>query len=196
MDHQTTVTSLATQTIPKASSGSSLGKWIFALAEERTHRLIFALPWKRVMALGLLSAAVGAVLLHPAFVDAVHPYLRYFAGGTLIALGLLFAATAASSEGQLTIDGLGRVVRFRLQTPWQHVSWIKPFDEFERVQFYQVVDQNGLHNHWQIELLMKDGSAIRLGYGLLGSIRRSSADALIEKVSALTGLPIRQLEKR
>lgn len=157
---------------------------------------MFSLPWKRVVALGLLSAAIGAVILHPVFMDAMHPYLRYLAAGTMIVVGFLLAGTAVASDGVLTIDGLGRVVRFRLQTPWRHVSWIKPFEEFEHVQFYQVLDRNGLHNHWQIELLMKNGSAIRLGYGLLGAIRRSAADALVRKVSALTGLPIRQLAKR
>lgn len=190
------MTSLATHTIHKTSSTSALGSWMFALAEEKPQRLVFSLPWTRVMAVGLLSAAVGAVLLHPVFMDAVHPYLRYFAAGTMIVAGLLLAGTAAASEGELTIDGLGRVVRYRLQTPWRHVSWIKPFDEFEQVQFNQVVDRNGLHNHWRIELLAKDGSTIRLGYGLLGAIRRSSADALVEKVASLTGLPVQQLEKR
>ncbi len=190
------MTSLATQTIPNASSQSSQGNWVFALAGESPHRLVFSLPWKRVAALGLLSAALGAVILHPVFMDAMHPYLRYFGAATMIVLGLVFAGAAVASDGELTIDGLGRVVRFRLQTPWRHVSWIKPFDEFEHVQFYQVVDRSGFHNHWQIQLLMKDGSVIRLGYGLLGAIRRSAADHLTSRMAELMGLPIRHLPKR
>ncbi len=190
------VTSLATQTTPKQSSRSSQGNWVLALAEESAHRLVFSLPWKRIAALGLLSAALGAIILHPVFVDAMHPYLRYCGAATMIILGLVFAGSAVASDGELTIDGLGRVVRFRLQTPWRHVSWIKPFDEFEHVQYHQVVDRSGLHNHWQIELLMKEGSTIRLGYGLLGAIRWSAADHLIKRLADLMDLPIRQLPAR
>ncbi len=190
------MTSLTTHNIPKVSSGSALGNWMFALVEERPHRLVFSLPWKRVLALGLLSAAAGAVMLHPVFMDAMNPHLRYFVAGTILVAGLLLAGTAVASDGELTIDGLGRVVRFRLQTPWRHVSWIKPFEEFTQVQFYQVVDRNGLHNHWRIELLMKDGMAIRLGYGLLGAIRRSAADGLTTRVADLMSLPVQHMAKR
>ncbi len=190
------MTSLATPTIPNVSSGSSLGNWMFALAEEKTYRLVFSPPLKRVVGLGLLLAAFGAAILHPMFADGIHPYLRYLGAATSIVLGLLLAGTAMASDGELTIDGLGRVVRFRLQTPWRHVSWIKPFDEFEQVQFYQVVDRSGIHNHWQIQLLMKDGSAIRLGYGLVGTIRRSAADHLVKRVAELMSLPIRHLPTR
>lgn len=169
---------------------------MFALEAEKPHRLVFSLPWKRVVALGLVSAALGALVLHPLLEDSIHPYLRYVLAASMIVLGLVFAAAAVASDGQLTIDGLGRVVRFHLQTPWRQVSWVKPFDEFSQVQFYQVVDRHGLHNHWQVELLMKNGSVVRIGYGLLGAIRRSAADDLVKKVSALTGLPVQQLEKR
>lgn len=172
-----------------------MDKWVFSLVEERPHRLVFAFPWKRVFVVASIFWAIGAAGLHPFFEDKLHQFFRWFvSGGALVFAGYL-TVISLGSKGELILDAISRVARLRWESPWHQVSWTKPFQEIRHVQFRQIVDQHGLHNHWRIELLLKDGQAIRLGYGLLGAIRRSAAESLVKKVSTLADVPIHQLGK-
>ncbi len=169
---------------------------VFALAEERQYRLTFSFPWRQLLVLALVFAGVGFALLHPILAETANRYLRLFAVGGSFLLAAFFGITAVASQSELVIDGTARAVRLRIDSPWRQLSWVKPFDDFQHVQFSQVVDGHGLHSHWRIELLLKDGSTIRLGYGLLGTIRRSAADDLTKKVSDVMRIPVVQLENR
>lgn len=169
---------------------------VFVLNEERGYRLAFVYPWKRLLLLALAFAAIGVALLHLALPETTGRHLLLFAGGGSCLVAALFAMTALASQGELVIDAIARAVRLRFDSPWRQLSWVKPFDDFQQVQFYQVVDGHGLHNHWRIELLLKDGTIIKLGYGLLGAFRRSAADYLTTKVSDLMRIPVVQLEKQ
>ena len=169
---------------------------IFALAEEREHRLTFSFPRRRLLLLALAFAGVGFACLHPILADDVNLYLRLFAGGGSFLLAATIGFVAVASEGALVIDAIARCVRFHFDSPRRKLSWVKPFEDFQQVQFAQVVDGHGLHNHWRIELRLQDGSTFRLGYGLLGTVRRSAADSLTKKVSELMRIPVVQLDNR
>ena len=171
-------------------------KWVFALAEEKDNSLVFSLPWKQLLLLALVTGAIGFMLLHPMVDGVINQSVRLVAIGISFVLAALLCITVMASHGELRIEGNSRVVRLRLHTPWQQRAWIKPFHEFECIRFYQVVDGHGLHNHWRIELVLKDGTQISLGYGLIGTFRRSSADYLTARLSTLMGIPIRQAENK
>ena len=170
--------------------------WNFALTEEKEHVLVFSLPWKQLLAVAVVFAVIGGSFFHPALSDNTNPFLRLFVIGASLVLSGGFAIIALASHGELKIEGTSKMVRFRFETPWSHVSWIKPFDHFQQIQFRQVVDGHGLHNHWRIELVLKKGMMFQLGYGLFGTFRRATADSLIHKVVDVMGIPVVELEKR
>lgn len=179
----------------KRADGRSVTAWVFAFAEEKAHRLIFGLPRGRLLLVAVGLVALGVASLSLPNVRGHNPTLALVAGGGLMLAALVLATAALASDGELTIDGLSRVVRFRLHTPWRYVAWSKPFGTFQAVRLTRVVDSHGIHNHWRIELVLDDGSFIRLGYGLVGAVRRTSADALTARVAGMMGLPVEQADK-
>lgn len=168
--------------------------WAFALSSESFDRIVFVVPWKRLLIIATLGTIILCSLLLIIPKDT-HRYLRPLAMVGLLLCWAYIAILALFTRGELVLDGYNRKVEMSFKSLRKDLEWEKAFEEFEQVQLRQMKDMHGLHNHWKIELVLNDGKIVMIGYGLSGAIRRSSAERLAQKIATLMGLPVMDVGK-
>jgi hypothetical protein len=176
------------------SATKKIWGWAFALSSENFDRIVFVVPWKRLLIIATLGTIIlGSLLL--IIPKDTHRYLKHLAMVGLLLCWIYLTVLALFTRGELVLDGYNRKVKFSFKSLRKNLKWEKAFEEFEQVRLRQMKDMHGLHNHWKIELLLNDGKMVMIGYGLSGAIRRSSAKRLAQKVATLMCLPVTDFGK-
>jgi hypothetical protein len=170
-------------------------RFTYALVSAGPERLRFTFPRGRLLIVACVALALGApLLLHPEWFRDQPRLLVLLAGTSGVFIFLALTTMVATHRGQLVVDATRRTVRLDFDAPFHHVRWIRPFAAFERIETRQIKDAHGLHNHWQIELVADDETRIRVGHGLIGTVRASARDRLTRQLAVMLQVPVEQRE--
>ena len=130
------------------SARKKIWGWAFALSSESFDRIVFVVPWKRLLIIATLGTIIlGSVLL--IIPEDRHRYLRPLAMGGLLLCWAYLSLLSLFTRGELVLDGYNRKVEMSFKSLRKNQKWEKTFEEFEQVQLRQIKDMHGLHNHWK-----------------------------------------------
>ncbi len=163
----------------------------YRLLTADARRMVFVLPrWHLAVVAASAAALGGFLLLNPELFDKPPALMTQLAGWGSVLMGVALGYFVATRRGRLLLDRDRRTAYLEYVAPKSHTRWMQPFEAFEAIHTRQVKDMHGLHNHWAIELVDRDGTALRVGYGLWGAVRKRSRDRLTGQLSRLLGVPV------
>jgi hypothetical protein len=125
--------------------------WVFALSNESFQRIVFAVPYKRL----LIIATIGAIILSSLILiipKESYTYLRPLAMWGLLSCWAYAVVYGLFTRRELVLDLHTRKVKLRFTSLSKTLRWKKRFDDIEQVHMYKIKDTRDLHNHWKISL--------------------------------------------
>jgi hypothetical protein len=166
-------------------------RFTYQLVSASPERILFALPRARLLIVALLGLLLGSLLLlHTEWFRDQPAWMVQVAGWGGVVAFVCLSGFVWTHRGRLIVDAATRQVRLEFRSLSDDTRWNRPFDAFRAVHTRPVKDKNGLHNHYEIELITDDETRLRVGYGLLGAVRRRSRDELSGLLAEMLAIPI------